>query len=623
MRKILNKISLLIAVMFISAVVDVKALEVNTLEELKNAVAEGGKIVLMSDLEDVDTITIENGKDVILDLNGHSITTGLQSAGRHYYAIDNYGSFTLDDSKGTGIINARGIENLGGTMVINGGTIVSVDANGGAAIWNEDNIEKIDSNYYFMPDKFDLDDEVDSAYYEYFNQSDTDNFALADLNDGYIYKQSGLQIKPDSDHIYLIYYKYRLISSAKLVINGGTFRANYVGSTKDSSGPGCLNNRGYAEIHAGNFISLNKRTYAIISTGEIKIDETKGDVVVSGTHGGLGIDFGQATINGGSYSSEEFYGIWITNNGNVSNVTINDGLFTGIYGLYSSVDDGKQDVGDVSIVLNGGEFRGTIKSAVAINSKNSENEWGMIIRGGIYNSDVSHYVDPDRSYVYTIGDHDSLKYVVITNVLVDASNKITDSKGEDIIQEHVVSKIKSILKGEEISGVTGEIASKIKEALAEGKTLTSKIVVDELDDNMNIDEKVLGKYKLGSVFDITLYIFANDEQIGNISELDEPIRITIPIPENLLNVDKGVNRVYKVYRIHDGKTEELETVVNDDGTVTFESDKYSTFILSYMDEQEVVNPNTVDNLILYVLSGLVSLILVIVSIKNLKAKYNI
>lgn len=117
-----------------------------TLEEAVAAVAKNGDtITLLSDVELSSTIVIKDVMNVTLDLNGKklSTTTKTGDATRHYYAIDNYGTFTLRDSSAeqSGEIRARGIENLGtGTMTIESGKIVAIDANGGAAIWNNANL---------------------------------------------------------------------------------------------------------------------------------------------------------------------------------------------------------------------------------------------------------------------------------------------------------------------------------------------------------------------------------------------------------------------------------------------------------------------------------------------------
>lgn len=95
---------------------------------------------LTGDLAVPGTVPVKEGQAIVFDLNGRTMETALQREGRHYYAIDNYGTLTIKDSSAgqTGTIRARGVQNLGnGKLAIEGGTIVSVDANGGACVWNE------------------------------------------------------------------------------------------------------------------------------------------------------------------------------------------------------------------------------------------------------------------------------------------------------------------------------------------------------------------------------------------------------------------------------------------------------------------------------------------------------
>ncbi len=96
---------------------------------------EGGEFTLPGNIELKGTLELRH--DVVLDLNGYTISAALKQEGRHHYAIDNYAALTL---KGEGNIEARGIENFG-TMTVDGNiTITNVDTNGGAAIWNEGNL---------------------------------------------------------------------------------------------------------------------------------------------------------------------------------------------------------------------------------------------------------------------------------------------------------------------------------------------------------------------------------------------------------------------------------------------------------------------------------------------------
>ena len=275
-----------------------------------------GNIVLEEDINLTSTVEIEANKSIVLDLNGHKITVAVNSGSssdtRHYYAIDNYGTFTLKDSVGGGSITARGIENLGkGVMTIESGKIISQDSNGGACIWNE----------------------------------------------------------------------------ATLFINGGLFNTLYEGTSSDTYGPGCLNNRGSAVITAGKFESVNKRTYAIISTGDIEITPAEGKTVnVAGAHGGLGIDAGTAVVNGGTYTSTDYYGLYVSNDGvgtdpMTAAVTVNGGTFSGAYYSVWIGSDHNKPVNS-TIRINDGEFQ------KPLNAQENTREGAIVVAGGTF-SDLS------------------------------------------------------------------------------------------------------------------------------------------------------------------------------------------------------------------------------------------
>lgn len=84
-------------------------------------------------------LTIREGWNVTLDLNGKAVTTEYNSGNeKSAYAVSNYGTFTLKDAAGGGKITARGVQNVeNGKMYMQGGEIDACDKNGGAAIWNE------------------------------------------------------------------------------------------------------------------------------------------------------------------------------------------------------------------------------------------------------------------------------------------------------------------------------------------------------------------------------------------------------------------------------------------------------------------------------------------------------
>ena len=91
-------------------------------------------VYLQSDVEQATTVTIPEGKRVVLNLNGFTINAGLAegSTSNHIYVFENKGYLAI---KGTGTINTRGIFNYG-DMVLESGTINAIDCNGGYAVRN-------------------------------------------------------------------------------------------------------------------------------------------------------------------------------------------------------------------------------------------------------------------------------------------------------------------------------------------------------------------------------------------------------------------------------------------------------------------------------------------------------
>ena len=151
-------------------------------------------------------------------------------------------------------------------------------------------------------------------------------------------------------------------NEADVTVKGGTFTTEVVGTPSDKFGPGCLNNSGTALVTGGTFHNVNRRTYAIISNkGSIEITPAEGsEVTVFGAHGGLGVDGGTAVVNGGTYSSSDYYGLYVSNDGLGADpmqaaVTVNDGTFDGkSYSVWVGSD--YNDPVNSTIAIKGGTF---------------------------------------------------------------------------------------------------------------------------------------------------------------------------------------------------------------------------------------------------------------------------
>ena len=172
-------------------------------------------------------------------------------------------------------------------------------------------------------------------------------------------------------------------NEATLYVNGGTFETVHVGSPNDEFGAGCLNNTGYALITGGTFDSVNRRTYAIISTTKMEITPAEGkEVNVFGAHGALSSDGGTLVVNGGNYSSSDYYGLYVSNDGFGADpiqaaVTVNGGTFDGAnYSVWIGSD--YNDPVNSTIVINDGVFK------KPLNAQDVTREDAIVVFGGTF-----------------------------------------------------------------------------------------------------------------------------------------------------------------------------------------------------------------------------------------------
>ena len=122
--------------------------------------------------------------------------------------------------------------------------------------------------------------------------------------------------------------------------------------------------------------------------------------------------------------------------------------------------------------------------------------------------------------------------------------------------------------------------------------------------------------------DISLFKKITGEDATKITETKEPITISFEIPDELINNNSNVERTYKILRLHDGIVEELDVKVNGK-TATFETDKFSTYALTYADTslETSSSPKTGDNIIVYAVMFIISTLgIAVVSTNNKKTK---
>ncbi len=184
---------------------------------------------------------------------------------------------------------------------------------------------------------------------------------------------------------------------------------------------------------------------------------------------------------------------------------------------------------------------------------------------------------------------------------------VQDKKTEEALKSEMAQTIGAILNqtaGKE--NVSAETAMKVASAVQSGEAVKAELVVKEMseeevkqiatNDKAAIEDKViseLGKDADVQYLDLSIVLKAGERELGTLNKLEEEITITVAIPKEL----KAEGRIYKVIRNHNGVVEVLDTIVNEDGTISFKTDRFSTYALAYADKEETstnadTKPNT-------------------------------
>lgn len=122
--------------------------------------------------------------------------------------------------------------------------------------------------------------------------------------------------------------------------------------------------------------------------------------------------------------------------------------------------------------------------------------------------------------------------------------------------------------------------------VAEGKKIEIVLEVKEAQANELIETSTKG-YKVGKYLDITLYKSVNGTN-ESIHELSKVMKVTIKVPEELINKDSKTKREYYIARSHNGKVDILETKYDEKtNSLTFETDKFSDYAIIYKDKKEL------------------------------------
>ena len=165
-------------------------------------------------------------------------------------------------------------------------------------------------------------------------------------------------------------------------------------------------------------------------------------------------------------------------------------------------------------------------------------------------------------------------------------------------------------------------------ALKEGGKADVKVSVSKA--TPTAEDKKLVEAQLNSTNKIAMYLDlgvkvsikdADGTVIGTdiaLSETGTPVQFTVALDDSFINTNNTVDRTYQVVRIHEGKVDVLPATFDPETkTITFESDKFSTYALMYTDTPKTSKtPVTSDdgNVALYAGMGVIALATVVAMI---------
>lgn len=336
------------------------------------------------------------------------------------------------------------------------------------------------------------------------------------------------------------------------------------------------------------------------------------------------LNHGKMTINGGKYALEN--GIsslidngWKTPSENTSKeyatLTINNGTFemTANDKYIKNDDYGK-------MIVNGGTFNmHKPSSAVIANVGSVGGEESLIVNDGTFNY---YGTAADRKPGYAIWDYNwgtqdksvttvnggkfnlhGTQVAGITNATLAENKKEYKVLGSD---EYIMVKEDELVNTPQVDTMKEDAIAK------EDKALIDKVVTEK-------------KYNVAGYYDIDLFkATSNGLKVEQLTEVEGGVSIKLQLPSTLASVKKGFKRTYYVIRLHDGVTTVLPAVDNGDRTITFKSDKFSTYTLVYNDSEikKVTNPETSDNALVYFAVATISLAGLAVSGIALKKRFN-
>ena len=344
---------------------------------------------------------------------------------------------------------------------------------------------------------------------------------------------------------------------------------------------------------------------------------------------GVGVNESTFIMNGGKITAQEF-GIIYHNNAKITinsgtietkdNAAIGDNGNAGWGGNVVNVNGGNLISNIVSAgyiscgIYNANDTTLTVKSGVKITA--NKGGAGIVIRGGKVT--IAKDVIDNMVTGTTKGKVGDSKVIVAGKVVKDyASNyPAKDTINVTIDYATVVDKeVASSIESKQQTALNNEISSivngnKIPELNNTDLTnIAIKTTVDELNDTQRDQvaqeaKELVKDFKAAKALDLGVVVTNNGSMVSNLSETTNKIPFAIDVKS--ITTDSKLNYEFQVIRYHVnsnqvGSFDVLESTYDaENGVVSFETDKFSTYLLSYKtsvkSDNNIVNPKTGDGI---------------------------
>lgn len=590
------------------------------LTALKTVATTTNTMTVLKDIEDDNTGFYQFSKNVTIDLNGHNITTGryflifnkhITITGKGIMYLSNYSPFSLLGSNKETATNTS-------SLTINKDVTLHSTYEGWAYM-----IGLTFTNYtaykYGITVNFNgkMESDQNTNLVGFFqNGMFVGNTAVININkDAILNTHTGLVNSSDST----VNFKGTINSTnsgiemraGKLNIDGGKINVSYNGLKVAPNGSGSTT--------FGAAIAISQHTTKLpievnISGGQFNA-HTPFNEANPQNNDADSISKIKLSITGGTFNS--------ASEESVKSETKTK-FITG--GTYNKQIDQKYISDNKTLYkINDAKYKVDDKSSIQANTK-------IAVEKGKEVSDTITLTGPDytttniKDNIITVNNH-KIKGLEIGETTITVNNNdvynneqktidvlVYNLDAEDKATENneasISNAVKNILENKNVKGIDNETANKIKDAVENGKTITTELETEKItkssltsNERKLINKELKDNENIISYYDINFLLKVDGDEIGKATELENKVKVSLPIPTDIEEVKNGYERHYYVIRIHNGKTTKIEASI-ENNKLTFETDEFSTYALTYIDTKSSIfalNPNTVDNIEIFAL----------------------